>query len=78
MGAVQEDDLQHLHLFTEYSLQVYEGGHTKDTPPFQNLVFLVRDWSHVDSHPWGADGGQAYLAGVRSGRAAGRARRGAR
>ncbi|KAG8468324.1 hypothetical protein KFE25_013407 [Diacronema lutheri] len=64
MTAVQEDDLQHLHLFTEYSLQVYEGGHQKGVPPFQNLTFLVRDWSHVDSHPWGNEGGAAYLNGV--------------
>lgn len=64
MSAVQEDDLQHLHLFTEYSLQVYEGGHQKGVPPFQNLLFLVRDWSHVDSHPWGSEGGADYLEGV--------------
>jgi atlastin len=65
MGAVQEDDLQHLHLFTEYSLQVYDsGGHAQGVAPFQSLAFLVRDWSHVDSHPWGKDGGADYLDGV--------------
>lgn len=64
MQAVQEDDLQHLHLFTEYSLQAYAGGHAEGVPPFQKLVFLVRDWSHRDSHDWGKAGGTAYLAGV--------------
>ncbi|ENN78293.1 hypothetical protein D910_10028 [Dendroctonus ponderosae] len=57
-GNIQEDDLQHLQLFTEYGrLALASSGET----PFQRLQFLVRDWRFPYEAPYGAVGGQAML-----------------
>lgn len=55
---IQEDDLQHLHLFTEYGrLALAESG----VKPFQRLQFLVRDWSYPYEAEYGPIGGQKLL-----------------
>uniref|UniRef100_T1H2D5 GB1/RHD3-type G domain-containing protein n=1 Tax=Megaselia scalaris TaxID=36166 RepID=T1H2D5_MEGSC len=55
---IQEDDLQHLQLFTDYGrLALADTGKT----PFQRLQFLVRDWSYPYEAEYGAIGGDAVL-----------------
>ncbi|KAM6972136.1 atlastin-2 isoform 2-T2 [Aplochiton taeniatus] len=55
---VQEDDLQHLQLFTEYGRLAMEEIYEK---PFQSLMFLIRDWSYPYEHPYGLEGGRSFL-----------------
>lgn len=55
---IQEDDLQHLHYFTEYGrLALDDSGET----PFQRLQFLVRDWQYAYEEPYGKEGGENIL-----------------
>lgn len=55
---IQEDDLQHLQLFTEYGKLAMEES---DIKPFQKLMFLIRDWSFPYEQPYGAEGGNNLL-----------------
>lgn len=53
MGQIQEDDLQQLHLFTQYGRFVLQQTHEK---PFQKLVFIVRDWPYPAEINYGWSG----------------------
>uniref|UniRef100_A0AC35U8V1 GB1/RHD3-type G domain-containing protein n=1 Tax=Rhabditophanes sp. KR3021 TaxID=114890 RepID=A0AC35U8V1_9BILA len=55
---IQEDDLDHLGLFTEYGKLAMEDS---DVKPFQSLMFLVRDWSYPYEAEYGLDGGKRIL-----------------
>ncbi|KAM3854013.1 atlastin-2 isoform 1-T1 [Vipera latastei] len=55
---IQEDDLQHLQLFTEYGRLAMEEIYQK---PFQTLMFLIRDWSYPYEHAYGLKGGKQFL-----------------
>ncbi|KAI3388845.1 hypothetical protein SNEBB_005836 [Seison nebaliae] len=58
MNNIQEDDLQHLSLFTEYGKLAIEK--TSETP-FQSLLFLVRDWNYPYEFKFGYNGGKQLL-----------------
>ncbi|XP_057314981.1 atlastin-2-like isoform X2 [Hydractinia symbiolongicarpus] len=53
---LQEDNLQHLQLFTEYGRLAMEENSAK---PFQRLEFLIRDWSYPYEYDYGD--GQLFL-----------------
>uniref|UniRef100_A0A672N1X2 Atlastin-2-like n=3 Tax=Sinocyclocheilus grahami TaxID=75366 RepID=A0A672N1X2_SINGR len=55
---IQEDDLQHLQLFTEYGRLAMEEIYEK---PFQKLLFLIRDWCYPYEHGYGLKGGSCFL-----------------
>uniref|UniRef100_A0A8C9CCC8 GB1/RHD3-type G domain-containing protein n=1 Tax=Phocoena sinus TaxID=42100 RepID=A0A8C9CCC8_PHOSS len=55
---IQEDDLQHLQLCTEYGRLAMEEIYQK---PFQTLMFLIRDWSYPYEHSYGLEGGKQFL-----------------
>ncbi|TRY60775.1 hypothetical protein DNTS_032210, partial [Danionella cerebrum] len=55
---IQEDDLQHLQLFTEYGRLAMEEVYEK---PFQKLMFLIRDWCYPYEHHYGLKGGNHFL-----------------
>ncbi|XP_067389135.1 atlastin-2 isoform X3 [Emydura macquarii macquarii] len=55
---IQEDDLQHLQLFTEYGRLAMEEIYQK---PFQTLMLLIRDWSYPYEHSYGLEGGKHFL-----------------
>ena len=57
-GNLQSDNLQHLQLFTEFGRQAMDQS--EGAVPFQELLFLVRDWNLDDSE--GYDGGATLLA----------------
>lgn len=51
---IQEDDIQHLELFTEFGRLVLQQS---DEKPFQTMLFIVRDWQNASEIPFG-DGKQ--------------------
>ena len=55
---IQENDLQNLQMFLEYSKI---GVETEDGPPFQKLVYLIRDWSSPYEANFGFEGGATLL-----------------
>ncbi|ELU03304.1 hypothetical protein CAPTEDRAFT_41770, partial [Capitella teleta] len=57
-GNIQENDLQHLQLFTDYGRQAMKDNGAK---PFQHLLFLVRDWQNPYEYAYGEQGGELLL-----------------
>jgi len=57
-GNLQSDNLQHLQLFTEFGRQAMNQTESGSTP-FQELLFLVRDWNLDDTEAY--EGGEELL-----------------
>lgn len=53
MHNIQEDDLQHLNMFTEYGRFALQQTNEK---PFQYLLFIVRDWPYEQEIEYGLYG----------------------
>lgn len=49
---IQEDDLQHLDLFTGYANYVHQQSNEK---AFQKIIFVVRDWPFPQDNSYGWD-----------------------
>nr|XP_039255113.1 uncharacterized protein LOC120331979 isoform X3 [Styela clava]XP_039255114.1 uncharacterized protein LOC120331979 isoform X3 [Styela clava] len=58
-SQIDERELESLEFFTEYakSASVEPGSEC----PFQNLLFLIRDWQNSFEYGYGEKGGQEYL-----------------
>ena len=54
MNDLKSDDLDNLQLFVEYGRLAMGNSEGK---PFQDLLFLVRDWQHAQDHAFGGQGG---------------------
>lgn len=50
MMNIQESDLQHLHLFTDYGVSTMNSS---DQKPFQKFIFVVRDWPYSYQNNYG-------------------------
>lgn len=59
-GVIQEDQLQYLQFATEFA-SFSSSNVVAGLKPFQNFMFLIRDWSNPDEFEFGVDGGQKYL-----------------
>eukprot|EP00053_Salpingoeca_punica_P011523 m.102632 g.102632 ORF g.102632 m.102632 type:complete len:552 (+) comp15694_c0_seq1:52-1707(+) len=59
---IQEDVLQHMHLFTQFGVLAQKNTEVTEKP-FQTLMFLIRDWSNSE-YSLGEEGGEQYLQKV--------------
>ncbi|XP_043206999.1 uncharacterized protein LOC122373216 [Amphibalanus amphitrite] len=57
-GDLKSDDLDHLQLFAEIGSMARDRS---DRTAFQNLLFLIRDWDHPDTNPFGKQGGDGLV-----------------
>ncbi|CAO1438859.1 unnamed protein product, partial [Diamesa serratosioi] len=58
---IQEDNLEYLQFATEYARFAGIEDNGEDGKPFQNLMFVIRDWSSPDDYEYGLDGGNRFL-----------------
>jgi len=62
VGIIQEDQLQYLQFATEFAR--FAAQDSQDGKPFQNLLFLIRDWNNPGEYEYGTEGGAEYLKTV--------------
>ena len=58
MNNLKGDDLDNLQLFAEYGRLAMDNAEGK---PFQDLIFLIRDWQHTQNHGLGSQGGNELV-----------------
>lgn len=63
---IQEDQLNYLRFATEFASFTGIEGEKTSGKPFQQLTFLVRDWSSPFEFDYGIEGGNNYLKKVLS------------
>lgn len=65
VGEVREVELEYLQLATDYAELVNKISQKRSSlqgvKPFQDFLFLIRDWPHIDAHPYGKDGGKEFV-----------------
>lgn len=64
VGIIQEDQLQYLQFATEFAKFAAQDSRGEAGKPFQNLLFLIRDWNNPDEYEFGMGGGEQYLKEV--------------
>jgi Guanylate-binding protein, N-terminal domain len=62
--VIQENQLEYLQMATDYAKYANSDSFKVKKKPFQNLLFLMRDWVHRNDHNYGSTGGQDYINGV--------------
>nr|XP_039255115.1 uncharacterized protein LOC120331981 isoform X1 [Styela clava] len=58
-SQIDERELESLEFFTEYAKSA--SAEPGSECPFQNLLFLIRDWQYSYENAYGEKGGQEYL-----------------
>ncbi|KAL7014016.1 hypothetical protein ACKWTF_015699 [Chironomus riparius] len=58
---LQENHLEHIQFATSYAKQYGLDDKNISDKPFQNLMFLIRDWVNEDEFKFGFEGGEFYL-----------------
>jgi atlastin len=63
---IQEDQLNYLQLATNFAQILRQRDETlsEDEKPFQNFIFLMRDWSSKKDYDYGLKGGNEYLESI--------------
>ncbi|CAG9811466.1 unnamed protein product [Chironomus riparius] len=61
MNRVQEDQLQYLQFATEFTKFTTVETVEENQKPFQNLTFLIRDWTNDEEFEFGIEGGNKYF-----------------
>ena len=58
-SIIQEDHLQYLQFATEFAR--FASNSSAGGKPFQNFMFLIRDWNNPDEYEFGNVGGENYM-----------------
>lgn len=62
--VILENQLDFLHVASEYALLAKNNSISRRVKPFQNLMILVRDWAHKGNFKYGQNGGNMYQKSI--------------